>query len=212
MKPIDFRPDDWGVLIFIIGRPGSGKTTFAHLCISNINDNWPVCKIGYIDEQTLLLNSLKNLRSGQIDWLDSGQFVVNDRTIFDHLIIKLKDIAAEEIKKKDLLLIEYVESDYDDLSDKFSELLVAKFLILYMDASLDKCIERNLNRAQKFPLLSPPSSVIEKYYSKDDCISISDLLKDRLVRIRNNFESVNDLHPQVRSVCKLIQNICQNKS
>jgi len=189
-------------VVFIIGRPASGKSTFAKFFTKALK------RFGhlYIDDYTLLKEKVKLLADNQVKWEKSGQFEIIDRNIFDDLLCEIKQTVVKQRGNKPIL-VEFSRSNYVDSFKVLNSLTVNNYAIIYLDSSLETCVKRNTMRATDSPVDSVPDSVIHQHYQKDD---IERLLMEHAGRVRiveNRTKSLGDLEKEAVLVAHEIFNI-----
>lgn len=181
-----------GKVIFIIGRPASGKSTFAKFFTKALK------RFGYlyIDDYTLLKERVKLLKDNQVKWGKNGQFEIIDRNIFDDLLDEIQQTVVRQRRRRPIVVVEFSRSNYVDSFKVLNLLTVNNYAIIYLKTPLGTCIDRNLMRAPDSPVDSVPCSVITKHYRNDD---IRSLLKEHPGRVRiieNGTKSLSDLEKE----------------
>src|SRR5258708_39792009 len=190
-------PDD--LLLFLIGRPGSGKSTFARYLTRAIISTNVLC----LNDYELLVAQSKKLSPSQIRWEPNGQFEVLDRTIFDGLFDQLvKPIDTHRGKRP--IIIEFSRSSYVKTFGRLSTLGNTPFCIVYLDTPLETCIQRNAIRASFYPINTTPVSVIRNYLSEDDLSTLQTAYPGRVRVVQNEATS---LHALEREASLLLEDL-----
>lgn len=180
-----------GKVIFVIGRPASGKSTFAKFFTKALK------RFGhlYIDDYTLLKEKVKLLADNQVKWEKNGQFEIIDRNIFGDLLCEIKQTVVKQRRSKPIV-VEFSRSNYVDSFKVLNSLTVNNYAIIYLDSPLETCVNRNMMRALDSPVDSVPCSVIYQHYQKDDIESLLNEHPGRVRIIENRTKSLSDLEKE----------------
>jgi predicted kinase len=187
------------LLVFLIGRPGSGKSTFArYLTRALISTD-----VLYLNDYQLLLTQAKKLSPDQIKWEPNGQFEILDRPIFDNLFTELvKPIGSNRGRRP--IIVEFSRSSYVSAFATLNDLANSSFVIVYLDSPIEVCIHRNAVRTPESPINSTPEAVIRKHLAEDD---LSALLKTYPGRIRVIQNVGSSLHNLDREASLLLEEV-----
>lgn len=146
-----------GIVIVLVGRPGSGKSCAAHrivdlgqqkgLSVVRINDY----KILY---ELYKADQVKDKAHRQFSPIEHHDgFDVKDFTVLD---LALQNISAKVIEKRaffDIVLVEFARKDYDHALQQIARQesgtqLLKDAYFLYLDAKIPLCYQRIRNRVQ----------------------------------------------------------------
>lgn len=184
--------------LFVLGLPGSGKSTVARSILKYIRGQNNLA-IRFNDYAILQEMFHDDIEGKQFKPADEGGFDVLDLTVFDTALERLEqrvkgDAAA---KSAEIILIEFSRADYQHAFRQFSK----EFLqdqgtyFLYLAADLDSCKDRIEHRTAH-PVFEDDYHVseyiFEQYYHQDDGQYLPEILEreyqiDRQrVRIINN--------------------------
>jgi predicted kinase len=190
-------PDN--LLLFLIGRPGSGKSTFArYLTRALVSTN-----VLYLNDYELLLAQTEKLSDKQIRWEPNGQFEILDRGIFESLLNQLmKPIESNRGKRP--VIIEFSRASYVQAFEGLPALAKSLFTIVYVDSPLEACIERNAIRAAYYPIKTTPAAVIRNYHSHDDLPALQAAYPGRVRVVQN---TITSLHALEREASLLLEDI-----
>jgi adenylate kinase family enzyme len=187
------------VKLFILGLPGSGKSTVAryiqkyiesqHLSASRFNDYGILKEMFHNDSE-----------GKQFKPADGGGFDVLELTVFDTALERLEQKVkrdATSAKSAEIILIEFSRADYRHAFRQFNKdfLQNPDTYFLYLATELDICKQRIEHRTDnpRFEDDYPVSRYIfEQYYHQDDGQFLPNILESEYqigrqhVRIINN--------------------------
>ncbi len=161
------------IKVFILGRPGSGKTTAFHWIQQRAEESgWSVNRIrDYEILHNMFLNDTEQKKFRAID--HNGFDVIDFSVLKDALLeverlVKLRMLTT---KDKELLIVEFARDDYKIALEIFSTDLLQDTHILFVDADVNTCIQRIHQRIAC--RLAPDNhfisdTIMKKYYGKDN--------------------------------------------
>src|SRR2546423_1930885 len=131
------------VKVFVLGRPGSGKSTGARIIVSNAQRRgWSVIRINDFD-------ILKEMFQADIH---HERFLPAAHGGFDVIDFSVLDTALEEVERrvrdqmfgigKKLITIEFARDDYSEALRLFSCDFLQDAYFLFIDAHIETCIQR----------------------------------------------------------------------
>jgi hypothetical protein len=211
------------VKLFILGRPGSGKSTAYHYIEKYMElryQNWFTSRyLDYIFLYAMYQHEKlfpMNNKPKQFRGTRFGGFDVIDFSVLD---IALKDLEKQVRQnyyplRDELIVIEFARDDYKKALNQFSPSFLKDAYFLYIDADVPTCIQRVKERVTG-PQTKDNSDnffvskhILTKYYGKQ--IIHSDLKKDlhtpvdRRVKIINSRGSLSDFHMKVEKFISAI--------
>ena len=135
------------VKLFILGRPGSGKSEAARQIKERVQQRgWsPV----HINDYAILLEMfLVDNEHNTFVPVDFGGFDVIDFTVLDIALEEVRDEAHKHISSShvDLIIIEFARADYSKALKIFAPDFLRDAYFLYLDTDLDACVERVYER------------------------------------------------------------------
>lgn len=192
----------WTVKLFILGLPGSGKSSVARIIDMYARDGqWSTT---HISDYAILYRMFQEDTKGQfkpvdfveldLDVFNTGEdhsttdawrrgFDVLDLSVFDTALEKLEQEVNEYISSANserLLLIEFSRNDYQKAFHKFSYEFLQDAYFLYLDAEISTCKQRIRNRIAK-PIYEDDHYVsdyiFEEYYHGDNGQCLSNILE-----------------------------------
>lgn len=193
--------------ILIFGRPGSGKTTAAHVVAKQLYD---------IHLSSVHLNDYNILHAMFLSDND-GNFRATEHGGFDVLNFDVMDIALQEMEKKvpadlshlDVVTIEFARDNYEKAFKQFSSNFLKKdTYFLYLDTDVETCLQRIHERIARHASADDHPSLSDRafrvYYGQDNrSYMVSNILRDYnldkgSVRIIDNTGSLDEF-------CKLLE-------
>lgn len=197
------------IKLFILGRPGAGKSYAARHIASYLErrDNSSI----HINDYQFLYAQFRKDANKQNKRFHSdgyGGFVIDDIKVLDEALEYIKRNAIEHLESElyDLLIIEFARSDYNIALQAFDPEFLQNAYFLFIDASIETCIKR-LNkriRRRKYPDDHHISEeVMRKFYFKDNRLYMMVGLVDdyhldgRQVKIVDNVGSIKDFESAI---------------
>jgi adenylate kinase family enzyme len=194
--------------LFILGLPGSGKSTIARRITAYLKDrNWR--SVHYSDHVILKEMFLAESEHKQFAPADHGGFDVLDLTARDVALQKLEQKVNQHplpVKQEEIVLIEFARNDYLRAFQQFSDRFLHDAYFLYLDVETDIC-KRRIQKRIANPISDDDFYVSEyifnAYYNEDDGRSIPQMLaseygiEEQRVKVINNNGSLSDSITQV---------------
>ncbi|MEV9477039.1 hypothetical protein [Aliarcobacter butzleri] len=148
-------------IIFVIGKPRSGKTTYINsLCNKLKKEDIVVLNDWYILKKLAHIDKYKKL----IEPYDSKGFKVLDNSIFKiSEKILLEEIQNKISQKQMIIVIEFARINYCSTFKFLLPCISSDDDIIYIDTCFDECKARNIIRESH----SVPNELMEKYYYDD---------------------------------------------
>lgn len=161
------------VKVFILGRPGSGKSTSAHY-IATLAESKGWSSIHINDYEILREMFLADTEHKQFRSTACDGFDVLDFSVLDTALKKVERRVQEYMlsRRNEIILIEFARDDYDSALKQFSRNFLQDSYFLFIDVDVDTCLwrihERVAHRAtvDDHPSLSDAS--FRSYYGKDN--------------------------------------------
>ncbi len=186
--------------VFILGRPGGGKSTVARLIEMFASDiGW---SIHYINDYELLQKMFLQEKDQGIprkerkfqpagpeecNGFDVTELSVLD-TVLDKMRMEVEKVESETSEEDNILcLIEFARANYRHALQLFSCDLLRNAYLLYLDIDMGSCLERNHQRTDHFV----SDEIMRTYYGEDDWSDLSLYLQQNLDICVNTWEIKN---------------------
>ena len=193
--------------LFLLGLPGSGKSTVVHHIETYVRDQ-NLSAIHFSDYAILRKMFEEDTGHKQFALAEHGGFNVIDLTAFDTALKVLEQSVDEHMPTagpREMILIEFARNDYHWAFRQFSDTFVQDAYLLYLDAEIDICKQRILDR------IADPATeddyfvsdyIFEVYYRDNKPILWHDLIAEfefdqQKVKVINNNGSLQDVIPQI---------------
>jgi adenylate kinase family enzyme len=174
----------WGVFcmstkvkVFVLGRPGSGKTTAVRRLIELARErDWIFTRIKDYNILYSMFQTESNLQYKKFRPTAHGGFDVIDMSVFDTALEKLEKIVKDEEKKKapgeELIIIEFARDDYRKAFKIFDPQFLRSSYFIFVDADIETCIRRIHDRIASCPATEDnhyvSEHIIKSYYDRDN--------------------------------------------
>jgi tRNA uridine 5-carbamoylmethylation protein Kti12 len=165
------------IIVFLLGCPGSGKSSAASLIQMFVRDHgWLIHSINdYEHLQKMFVREKAECTS-----LDERDFIQRESercngfdvknfavlsTVLEEMRQEVEDIRGTCPQDKiTVCTIEFARANYQNTLELFGDELLAESHILYFNVDLDICLERNHNRTDHFI----SDEIMASYYRFDD--------------------------------------------
>src|ERR1051326_7235533 len=127
--------------VFILGRPGSGKTTAARyvsrlaivcgLTAIHLNDYDILKQMFLADTEHLIFRPTEN-----------NGFDVRDFSTLEIALQKLNEEIEKRSATYDIITVEFARDDYQQALRKFDTNILRSACFLYLDADIETCLRR----------------------------------------------------------------------
>lgn len=189
------------VKLFLLGGPGSGKSTVAHYIESRTRDKgWFVYRINDYAILREMFKTDQQRRDGRFKPAHHGGFDVLDFEVVDEALRELERRAGLQTgagQELQLLSIEFARNDYQQAFQQFSHEFLQDAYFLYLEAEREICRQRIQSR-----VVNPRTEddyyvsdyIFKVYYNRDDGQRLVDTLtsygidEQRIKILENNGE------------------------
>lgn len=195
--------------IFLIGRPGCGKSIVYRLLAEQLRERGYRGEITRIDDFPILKRIFeqdveqKRHRSSP----DGGMKITDDR-VWDDLSMALNEQALKLRSPNRLLFIEFSRDRYVRAFRHFSPELTRDSVILYIDAPFDLCWERNARRAREEKGLDAhlvSREEMEETYLHDDQVELEKHVEAPVLVVKNYSDDIESLKSELRKIVDTLQ-------
>lgn len=161
------------VKVFVLGRPGSGKSSAAY-CIAGFawRRKWSV--IRFKDYDILQKKFKEDTEHNKFRPADHGGFEILDFSVFDEVSEEVERQVQEYLSSAntgDLIIIEFARHDYSKALRSFSAEFLQNAYFLFIETDVETCIHRIHKRVAHHRTEDDnfvPDDVLRNYYSKDN--------------------------------------------
>jgi energy-coupling factor transporter ATP-binding protein EcfA2 len=161
-----------GVKVFILGRPGSGKSTAARHMIE-LASRRSYQSLFVQDYDILYKMFIHDKKHERFRPTERGGFDVIDYSILDSALRQMEEEVENSLtlKRPDMVCIEFARDDYRAALNIFSSEFLRDAYIFFIDSDLEYCIQRVQKRVTDPPLPDHhfvSEYVMRTYYSNDN--------------------------------------------
>jgi adenylate kinase family enzyme len=198
------------MIVFLLGRPGSGKTTIGDAMIRQLSATSTFRRGIRLSDLPFIRNTVLRATPGdpRFEPAENGGFLIRDTAFYEEALRDLARQTVMQARANDLLVLEFARQSYGEAFRVLAENGVIHGLAVYLDVSLQTALKRNRMRAARRGTddhYVAEREMIETF-GQDD---ISQILKgnqwENVIRIENDV----DLVPEVTKVSEIIEIIKQ---
>jgi len=199
--------------VFLLGRPGSGKSVVYRMLSERLRAEGLASDITRIDDFPVLREMLDRDTEFKRHYRKEGGFVVTDFTILDDVLKEINRKLKELEQPGRVTFIEFARDRYANALKNFDREVLDHSLILYIYCPFDICVERNVRRFREAQGKDiddhiAPTDIMERYYRYDDYeglfLKSENELKARapapIVVVKNDIEGLDHLKLGIEKV------------
>jgi len=175
------------VKVFVLGRPGSGKTTAVHRLMELAKEkDWNITRFKDYDILYSMFRAESDTEYQRFRPTAHGGFDVIDLSVFDTALKKLENNVEEEERrgssKDELIIIEFARNDYSEALKCFDPDFLRSSYFIFVDADIETCIRRIHDRITSCPATEDnhyvSEYIIKSYYYRDNWEYMGSHLKE----------------------------------
>ncbi|MBV9230832.1 MAG: hypothetical protein JOZ18_16100 [Chloroflexi bacterium] len=161
------------LVLFGLGRPGSGKSTAARRITSLVQKiGWNTTRIK--DYEILYEWFLADTTQNRFRPADYSGFDVLDFSVLDEVLV---EVQRQTLKRKssvtenELVIIEFARDDYGEALQRFDPGLLKDAYFLFIEAEVETCIQRiheRIKEPDRFDNHFISDEIVRGYYGKDN--------------------------------------------
>jgi dephospho-CoA kinase len=191
--------------VFLLGRPGSGKSLVFRLLAEEIRLAGFEGEIVKVDDFPLLMKIFEEDREMRRRRPVPGGFKITDESVWHELNRELARKVAELQSPGRIVFVEFSRRSYAEALGAFGSGILGRSLAVYVDTPFDACLQRNLERkgADADSHLVPEEEM-RKTYAEDDRERISEFLP---LIVIDNSRDIESLRQKVRPLARTILEI-----
>jgi thymidylate kinase len=186
--------------VFVLGRPGSGKSTAARRVKQLLTQK------GWVARH---INDYEILRSMFLADTQGARFRATEHNGFDAIDLTVMDIALQEVEAQvdvclsavDMVTIEFARNDYREALQQFTSSFLKDAYFLFLDADIETCLRRVHERVTRSHSIDDHPSfsdaIFRSYYQKENGTYMASCLQREFaiqhqVKVINNTGSLDD--------------------
>lgn len=202
------------VIVFLLGRLGSGKsqvarsiaTEFSAISSSVKGYSW---KVVHITDYKFLL-AIQQEDPDAFELCKEGGFRVKEFHVLHEALIKVKaEIESEDIQKQKLILVEFARNTYEpEIWSAFDFPIMESAYFLYLKTDIKECMRRVRNRAAN-PQCGDdtfvPDDIMKGYYQEERPSDLYQIANEERVKIVDNNGEWHDTWNEIETYLQSIR-------
>jgi adenylate kinase family enzyme len=160
-----------GVKVFVLGRPGSGKSTAAQRVNCLLRQNGWIAR--HINDYDILHEMfLEDIQHLKFRPTEHNGFDAIDLTVMDIALQKVEGKVQECLSSVDVVTIEFARNDYRMALQQFDPAFLKNAYFFFLDADIETCLRRVHERVERSASIDDHPSfsddVFRSYYDKEN--------------------------------------------
>lgn len=190
--------------VFVLGRPGSGKSTAArHMNYLFRQSGWRVRHIN--DYEILREMFLADKQHIQFRATEHNGFDAIDLTVMDSALREVEE-RAKRLSGVDAVTIEFARNDYRKALKQFTPAFLKDAYFLFLDADIETCLRRVHERVECATSIDDHPSfsdaIFREYYARENREYMAHCLQreaglSRKVKVINNISTFGNFMARV---------------
>ena len=190
--------------VFVLGRPGSGKSTAARRINSLLAQNsWRVRHIN--DYEILREMFLADKQHIQFRATEHNGFDAIDLTVMDSALREVEE-RAKRLLEVNAVTIEFARNDYRKALKQFTPAFLKDAYFLFLDADIETCLRRVHERVEYATSIDDHPSfsdtIFKEYYARENREYMAHCLQreaglSRKVKVINNISTFGNFMARV---------------
>src|SRR5947209_14184378 len=178
------------IIVFLLGRPGSGKSSVASLIemfagdrgwLTHYTNDYEHLQKMFLQEKAectpLERRNFRLTGPEECNGFDVINFSVLGK-VLEKIRKEVEEVESESLEEDNILfLIEFARDSYHDSLQLFGSNILQDAYLLYLDVDLESCIGRNHRRSDHFV----SDEIMRTYYREDDWSRV-------MYNLQHNFE------------------------
>jgi adenylate kinase family enzyme len=191
--------------VFVLGRPGSGKSTAARRINSLLAQNsWRVRHIN--DYEILREMFLADKQHVQFRATEHNGFDAIDLAVMDSALRKVEVRAQKSLLEVDAITIEFARNDYRKALKQFTPDFLKDAYFLFLDADIETCLRRVHERVECVTSIDDHPSfsdaIFRGYYARENREYMAHCLQreaglSRKVKVINNISTFGNFMARI---------------
>ncbi len=171
-------------IIFIIGKPGSGKSTFINTIVGNLSDDIKSNIKVHNDSDILYEMALNKVFPESLHLYEECGFKILDNKVYEHAIINLNKNISSQLgnEKYKIHIVEFSRNEYVKTFSLFEFLSLHYVHIVYINTSFELCLLRNSKRKKR----KVPEDIMTSYYISDDIFDLIKVFGEKVTVVDND--------------------------
>jgi adenylate kinase family enzyme len=159
------------VKVFVLGRPGSGKSTAAR-CLRQIPQRHDWTVVHFNDYDILREMFLADIHHEKFHPTAHNGFDAIDFSVLDHALQELERRILQVNSSVHMVTIEFARDDYREALKNFSPTFLRDAYFLFIDVALETCLHRVRERVERAASADDHPSFSEEifrsYYGREN--------------------------------------------
>jgi class 3 adenylate cyclase len=191
--------------IFIVGRPGTGKSSIRKLLIRDL-ENQLGAKTKALDDYDLLKKmSEADINCKRFIPQGGGGFMVKDPAVLTEVLRNISSDCLSDTDTHVTWMIEFARGQYSEAFSAFDARVLEKAVVIHISCNKNQIYERLEARARAGGA-NVTGDVIEKYYKEDDASYICKKMGIPCIEVDND-TPINELKAKVKMIIRQLQDI-----